>query len=73
MKRNREIPVFGRADAGKLFKNGRKVSRIMIAHHLGDGINIDVGAPQQFLRAVYADLVDMVRQGDAGGLFEGSA
>ena len=45
----------------------------MIAHHLGDGINIDVGAPQQFLRAVYADLVDMVRQGDAGGLFEGPA
>lgn len=45
----------------------------MIAHHLGDGINIDVDAPQQFLRAVYADLVDMVRQGNVGGLFKGPA
>lgn len=41
----------------------------MIANHLGDGVNIDIRAPQQLLCFVDTDLVDMVSQRYTGSFF----
>lgn len=73
MIRTYEISILGGTDTRKFFKDGRKVSRIVIAHHLGNGINVDIGAAQQFFRPVYADLIDVIRQRNVCGLFEGPA
>lgn len=45
----------------------------MIANHLGDGVNIDIRAPQQLLCFVDTDLVDMVSQRYTGSFFKGPA